>query len=555
VSTARIDLGPLPTVAASVLLEYRKPNERATFRLGETTQSVSEWEINESGTVELIATVRDKTGRLHRPGTTAAWSPQEAISPEPLPKDVTTWPGPVVTQDGPALSLTADVAPGLDPTDYQMEFRQGEDSGAAKDGLQLGFVAPNQEMKAFAWNTDTGPGNQTIHVRAHRLEDGRMSDWTTATYDTPTPILDPGTGHSNDFASGTLVATDGNITPLEINGGDLRQVAIYAGDVDGATNYAGDFTDIFAGDARLYWSPARYITASVTVSPVEDLVFQVYPNLTATTRKSTLYAGDCHWPAALPRFQSEDGSYHDPRVFECSLQNGADETPMVMEYEVNVNSGGYEKLIPGKPYSAVSSYLIRFTIKTFLEKQFTIDNLYCRHWIWCRARPWHSHSDAFELIHENTIAGAAVATYDISSINGDDFDELMLQVLWKNDNVGATNLWLRPNNDSGANYDSDGGGGNKIIIGGGNTVAQNEWEDVRVRIHNPAQGVQRAFSIESNARWTATASDSSDAQESWLWTDTANEIATIRVLTAGGATTHLAVGTTTRLWGKRHHTE
>ncbi|MHC4716997.1 MAG: hypothetical protein ACYS5V_08510 [Planctomycetota bacterium] len=554
-STAKIDLGPLPTVAASVLLEYRKPNERATFRLGETTQSVSEWEINEPGTVELIATVRDKTGRLHRPGTTAAWSPQEAISPEPLPKDVTTWPGPVVTQDGPVLTVTPNVAPGLDPADYEMEVRVG--SGAAKDALQIGFVAPGRGI-----DTHAIPGGQTIYSRAHRLEDGRMSDWDSTSFTVPTPIIDPTTDHTNDFASGTLETVGAGTAPLEINGGDLRHVAIYAGDLDGATDYAGDYTDVYAGDARLYWSPASYTTANIVLDVPEDIQVQPYHEMSATDRLATLYAGDCHWPAALPHVHA-DGSFHDPRVFECSLQNGADETPVVIDYKIATSASAtptfvdadFIDLVPGQVHSAVKTYAVRATVTTYLQKRFTIDTVNVRRWIWCRGRPWHSHSDAFELIHENTIAGSAVATYDISSVNGDDFDELMLQVLWKNDNAGATNLWLRPNNDSGANYDSDGGGGNEIIVGGGNTVAQNEWEDVRVRIHNPAQGVQRAFSIESNARWTATASDSSDAQESWLWTDTANEIATIRVLTAGGATTHLAVGTTTRLWGKRHHTE
>ena len=548
-STAVIDLGPLPAGAKSVLLEYRRQDHRAWHRLGETTASISEWQIT-GGSVQVAAIIRDKNGKLHRPGTITTWDTEEAISPALLPKDITTWPAPIVTQDGPVLTITADVAPGLDPDDYEMEIRQGEDGGAAKDGLQIGFARPGEPVDAHAWPTATGI--QTLHARPHRIEDGRLGDFAAVDFDVPLPILAPTSGHSNDFAAGTLEPTDAGVVPLEISGGDLRHKAIYAGDLTG-TIYAGDVTDVYAGDAGLYWSPAKYTTATVAVSPAEDLVFQVYPDLTSTSRLGTLYAGDCHWPAALPHFQ-EDGAFHDPRVFEASLQNGADETPVVMTSEVNVNSAGNVDLVPGQAAATVTSWAMTHTFKTFLDKRITIDNIHCRHWIWCRGRPWHSHSDAFELIHENTIAGSAVATYDIASVNGDDFDELELQVLWKNNDAGATNLWLRPNNDTGSNYNLDGGADSKIIIGG-NTVAQNEWEDVRVRFHNPIGSAERAISIESNARWTATTSDSSDSQDTYVWTDNAAEISTIRVLTAGGATTHLAVGTITRLWGKRHHTE
>ena len=545
-SQAIIDLGLLPAGAASILLEYRKKGERATLKLGETASRVSTWEVN-GGSVEIMATVRDSNGTLHRDGTTTTrWETEEAVGAVPLPTDVATFPAPKVVQDGPALSVTPDVAPGLDPDEYEMEVRQSESGGAPKDSLQIGFVPPGQPIICHAWPTTTGL--QELHCRAHRIEDGRLGYWMSTIHDAPLPILAPASGHSNDFAAGTLVATDAGVVPLEISGGDLRQKAIYAGDLDGATVYAGDVTDIYAGDAGLYWSPAKYITAAVTVTPAEMLQFQAYPDLTSIGRKATLYAGDCHWPAKMARFQI-DGTYHDPRPIEASLQNGADETPTVATVEVTTNAVVYEDLIPGKVYANVTSYSVRWTFKTFQEKRLTIDNLHVRHWVYCRSRPWHTHSDAAELIYENHLEAAA--TNIDATIAGDDWDDIYIHVQWKNAHANTCSLWLRPNNDSGNNYDHDGAPFSEVLVGqGGQKVAQHEWEDAHIHLHRAQSGAERAFTVEQNPRWTTTTSDSSSTPETYLWTNTADEITTIRFTTSNGDEA-FAIGTHIHIYGKR----
>jgi hypothetical protein len=535
-----------------VLYDYRQRGSTAYHKLGETPNAISEWDLGERDGVYVRARLRDKKDRVHQPGLEQYFGPERPVDDATATADL-TWPDPEVTQDGPALTIKPGFPAGIDPNDFDIEVAQSNDGDAAADGYYVGIFRPDEVIRTDAWPDEA---TNQIHVRPIRHHDNCCGDW--ATYDVPVPqaTVEHATGHDTDFAAGTIATLAGGFAPLEVSGGDLRFVARYSGDATDV--YAGDATDVYAADAGLYWGPATYTSANVTLDQAQDIQFQFQPVLTSATR-ATLYAGDwtccpCSWPR-----QQSDATAWDSRPIENNLLNGADAVPLRMDLKVatsttasaTFNDADFKTHTPGKVHKGIKEYAARWIIYTYFDRRPIFDKLICRHWRWCRGRPWHSHAHTKELIHEETLT-AAVETYDIAGLLGNDWDEWELEVLWKNAVAPppAVSLWVRLNNDAGANYD-DGGAQNEIVVGA-STLAQNEWEHAILRIH-PASGVERRCLVLTNAQWSSTTATDPGAADAWLWTDNSNEITSIRVLTSGSGSNFFAVGSIFRLWGKWHH--
>jgi len=552
-----VDVGTLPADARSVVLDYREYGSTgAWIRLGETPDTRSRWDVPPEREVVIRARIRDKRGRIW-PGKEERFLPQRPVANRPAPTAL-TMPAVQVTQDGPTLYVKQPMPEGVDPKEYDIEVATTLTSdSAAKSGTHLGYVKPDEILPVVA---DTA--GQKIWTRPVRIVDDAAGSWSSATVTSPPATIAPTQTHSNGFTGGTypkLGGASGN-APLEENAGTLRHAAIYIGDADG---YIGDHDDIYIGDAGLYWSPGIYQTGNLSVGVEESVVFQVRQDLNAVSR-ATMYIGDAHfYIGGDPRVDATLGAI-DNRLWRLNLTNGADETPLSVEYKVATSSGAaptftasdFTTLVPGKVYHNVLTYAFRIVVKTRFNRRITWDNIYILHWIWCRSRWWHTHSNAFELIAESEVTGSAVASVTISGLALDDWDEVRLQVLWKNADATGWNLRVRPNNDTGSNYYKDGAAAASGLVVGASTLGQNWWEEVTMSLVNPVSGAERGWRVESNPRWNATTSETPDAPSVVMWDNTANEITSLVVgTTASGAETPLAVGTIIRLWAKRHHQE
>jgi hypothetical protein len=546
----RCDIGPLPKGADHVVVRYREEGDAGFTLVGSFTESPFEFKLPNVGRVEIetYAVGRDGKGDV-RKETIDTTIPIESL---PLPSTLTL-PTPSIDVDGPALKIVQEVPDGEDPKDYEIEAVQVPNGGNVQDGLHLGFWQPGQEIPAHAWPATGDAGVQEVHTRLVRLEDSQPGSWLETSLTVPQPAIDHTEGHSTDFASGTIDPFVGSIASLEVAGGDLQFIDdLDLGDLSTDGVILSDLSGMLLGQLRDLWTPSRYQTATVTLDHAEDIQLQIQPIIGTITRANPTL-GDLVGRRLGEPLDDISGTYTDRRAHRLNNLLSGDTMPMEIDVKVKKNgAGSYEKYTPGQVLQGITSYNVQLEFTVQRATQMAFDKLLIRHWIFCKYRPWCTHSRAFELIHENTLAANA-ATYDIA-VTGDDYEEMLVEVRWKNAQAGATTLWLRPNNDGGNNYNLDGGADTKVVVGG-NTVAQNEWEYAVVRFHNPKNGAERAITVESNARWTATTSDSSDAADTYVWTDNSNAITSIRVLTAGGATLHLASGSITRVWGKRYYTE
>ena len=544
-----IDVGPLPPGIRAVVVDYRIVGESAYVRLGETGTRLSQWDVDADSKILIRARFRDASGI--GAGIEAPFSASMAVADRPAMTDLDV-PAPYVTQqDGATLLVTQDVPDGSDPREYSVEVVQAPDGATApKDGLHGGHHAPGEEIPLNAW-----PGDSELFTRLVRLSDGLTGDWATVGVSVVDPLVDPASGHSTGFAGGTIGKWGGAANPasMEVTGGDLLHKAIYAGDIAG---FAGDLTDIYAGDMGLRW-PGRYTTANIALAANESIQISWKPTFTSVARP-VFYAGDWWQPAGgPPRFQP-DGSLFGPRTLKDNLTaGGMDEVPVEIEVAVATSptasptfvAADFKTHTPGKVYADVNTYAVRFDVKSHYGKVVTIDRLDVWHRVWCRARPWHTHSSAMELIYENTLTANAVEVS--AAISGADWDELVVQVVWTNNVAATVVLWIRPNNDSTAgNYVDSGGADTKFVMGPG--IAQDEEQRAQLRIVHPEAGTVREAIVDDAFSWTATTVQAPSGGDGYIWKNTADPISSFKILTdnAGSA---LKSGSMIRIWGKRWH--
>ena len=547
---AEIDVGPIPPGIRAVVVDYRLVGESAYVRLGETGTRLSQWDVDADSKILIRARFRDASGI--GAGIEAPFSASMAVADRPAMTDLDV-PAPYVTQqDGATLLVTQDVPDGSDPREYSVEVVQAPDGATApKDGLHGGHHAPGEEIPLNAW-----PGDSELFTRLVRLSDGLTGDWATVGVSVVDPLVDPASGHSTGFAGGTIGKWGGAANPasMEVTGGDLLHKAIYAGDIAG---FAGDLTDIYAGDMGLRW-PGRYTTANIALAANESIQISWKPTFTSVARP-VFYAGDWWQPAGgPPRFQP-DGSLFGPRTLKDNLTaGGMDEVPVEIEVAVATSptasptfvAADFKTHTPGKVYADVNTYAVRFDVKSHYGKVVTIDRLDVWHRVWCRARPWHTHSDAGELIYEFT-AGADLASLT-ATIAAQDWDELRVEVDWKNADASPSQFLVRFNNDSGSNYYKDGAAAATSMLCGGGTLVAGWYERVMFRLARVKSGLERMALLESGGRWSTTDSEAPDTPASVMWDNTADAISTIVFAATVGATP-LASGSTFRIWGRRHH--
>lgn len=547
-----IDVGPLPPTAKSVLLDYRDADDaKAAFlSLGETSSPVSRWSAPTSPIV-VRARIRDIHGRVW-PGREARFTTAKEVDDRPPTADLTA-PAVTVKQDGPVLEIEQEVPEGSAPEEFVVEAIQTPSPAPAspKDGLHLGYHRPCCPIVAHAW-----PDDQAIWTRLVRKADGQRTAWASANVTTAKPSINPTDGFTNAFASGTIALVGGasGQAPLEVSGGDLRHKALYIGDADG---YIGD-ADYFIGDASVYWSPATFTTPVVELGRNEDLQFQFQPKLTSITRP-TFYIGDALSYIGGPPRIDVDGTAFDNRLRRLNLTGGADEVPLDIDVKVatsettapSFGDADFVPLVPGKVYRNVTAYACRVVIRTGRGVRVTFDELRFWHWIWCRSRPWHSHSDAYEILYDFTAGGnLASLTANVALAT---YHDVKIEVQWKNADASASQLFLRFNNDSGSNYYKDGAAAATSLLVGGGTLASGWWEHAVVRIVNGgASGAERACRVESAARWSATDSEAPGDESSVMWDNTADAISSV-VFDATVGATPLGTGSRFRIWGKRHH--
>lgn len=388
----RVDVGTLPEGATAVALAYREHGTPDWIDLPRLTSAAGEVEIPTVGLVAVRARVVRKDGREEIAAREVPVQTRGAIVDRENPGDLVAQK-PEVRQDGPSLEITPKIEPGEEPTEYEMEVRQGETGDNKEDAVHVGFVQPNVPIRADAWS---GITQQKIWTRPIRKEDGVLGDWSSMTVDVQ-EVDDASTEDHNDtFTGGTITTYMGGFAPLEISSGDLRHKAVYAGDLTGV--YAGDATDVYAGDAHLYWGITEYTTPTIDVGAQQDFALNIHPEA-GTISRPTMYAGDQHWPVVHPD-DKRDGSFHDSRIVNYNSQNGSDETPVVVEREVAVSTtaspsftdADYFPHVPGTIYRSVRAYAVRFRIYTWWERRITWTRFRIRRWCYdllsCHLKPW-----------------------------------------------------------------------------------------------------------------------------------------------------------------------
>lgn len=547
-----VDVGPLPAGAREVVLDYRDASSPtgAYLRLGETAGQVSRWDVPGPDPIVVRARVRDRNGRVW-PGREETFTPSKEVDNRPDPADLALAEATVV-QDGPALSIVQKAPEGSAPQEFQVEAVQTETADTSpKNGLHLGYHDPGDPVLAHAW-----PQDQKVWTRLVRKADERATAWQSQTVPTAKPLVDPTDGHTNDFAAGTIAKLGGSLgqEPLEISGGDLRHKDLYFGD---AAGYLGD-ASYFMGDAGLRWGPATYTTANVTLPANEDLQFQFHPKLTSITRP-TMYLGDALWPMGGPAMRVDiDGTIKADRLRRLNLTNFEDEVPIDLDVKVATSAtspatfadADFKALAPGKVHKNVKVYACRVVVRTWHGTRVTFDELRFWHWTWCRSRPWHTHSDAYELLYDvTTVADLASLTANVAL---NTWDDVRIEVQWRNADASASQLRIRFNNDSGSNYHKDGAAAATGLLVGPGTIASAWFEHAVVRVVNPPSGAERACRAESSARWNDTTSEAPGDEAAVMWDNTAAPITSV-VFGATVGATPIASGSRFRIFGKRHH--
>jgi len=395
----RVDWGPMPARARRVLLDWRPTGSGMWTRLGKDglySSSPVTVEIplkdGESGT--LRARVELASGRIEWRCRTVEIRAKQEVQNREQPEDLTL-DDPVVVQEDSALHITPDVPDGQNRDDYEIEVRQGESGRAIEEALFIGICKPGETVRAHAWHSDT---SQKIYTRLIRAADDKLSGFQTTTVPVVATVGTDTLDHSSDFSGGTITTVCNGYAPAEaVGGGGFRQKAIYAGTLDG-TYYAGNATDVYAGDADLYFGEVTYTTANIDQGAQADVAIMVKPDLNAITQ-DTLYAGDAR-SHIIPPYEQLDGTYRDPRPWANGTQEGVDDTPIVAEIKVATSesddptftAADFEDLVPGKVYPRVREYAIKMTLKTWWNRRVTLDNLYvwryCKDILSCHRKPW-----------------------------------------------------------------------------------------------------------------------------------------------------------------------
>lgn len=535
-----LDVGAFRVGVKGCRVYYKTPTSGGWLRAHQSSTPSFDIEIPELLPVDIRAHGIDANGNLLTEFREMTLTGTELVADRDDPATATI-PVPAITQDGPTLKIGSYTWDGAVADEYEVEVRTSGTSTDAKDAVTHGIFEASEVA------TVTAPPDEsdvTVHTRLLRKDDGAASGWESNDVEVALPDVGGINDHDTDFAGGTLETLDGHAV-LELNSGDLRQTTVYAGDITGV--YAGDATTIYAGDAGLYWSPATYTTANLTTGGNEDLQLQLYPEATSLTR-GTLYAGDQHWNPVAPETQ-EDGTPHDPRVLEGSMLNGSDETPLRVDFQVATSDTASptftdSDFVPHRPdrvYPNVHTYAVRAIIYTWWGRLVTLDKIHVRRWVFCKTRPWCSHSSSGHLIYQTVLTSNT--EYVDWTVTGEDWDELICEVMFVSNKSPSTELELHFNGSSSAD-----------VVPSGNSVNVNDYERLRFRVL-PKTGQRRRAILDYGFSFdgaTGAIVDTATSGATDEWTDTSTPITSIRFTTDDPADAALGSGTTIRVWGRRY---
>lgn len=457
--------------------------------------------------------------------------------------DVTP-PDPEVEQDGPVIRVRPAVPAGQRADEYDAEIRISDDNVTEPaDALHVGFVRPGGRIDAPMC---PGEATQRIHHRLVRREDGRATAFQTYDFETSRGSVEGTQGHSNGFASGTIVDLVSGFTPAEINGGDLRALGISLDDFDNVPG-PGVALDDLASVALIDLGPLptefTYRTANVTLDAPEDLQFQVFPKL--TSHGSIDFSLDAFGRFPLHWLEEQVASFVDQRLKNMGATLDGDKAPVVAEVKVATSASAsptftandYTAYRPGDVRKAVKTYAVETRFRLPFGGQVTVDEIDVRHWVFCKSRPWCHVSHAYELLHEEELAANAAQFGDVT-LTAEDFDDLLIEVDWTT--VAATitlNVW--PNAGAvGAQVLSQASLGN----------GDRELLEVRVA---PKTGDDRAFHVARNLQYDGT-SWTAQAAAIEEWNDSATAITSLRFVSSNQPADGIAAGSRLRVYGKRH---
>ena len=451
---------------------------------------------------------------------------------------------PVVEQDGPVLTVKPTVPAGIDPDEFEVEVRTAAAAVTAEeDATHVGFVAPGEPIKAHVC---PGQTSQKVFHRLRRLEDGRSSDWLSTTVELGKGEQEGMQGHTNDFASGSIVDRVTGFTPLEVSGGDLQFLGLSYDDLS-AVSY-DDLSGLSNQDLGVLPTEGAYRTETVELDVAEDLQFQVCAEM--TSHGSTDFSLDEFDQFPMEWLQEQVAGFVDERIANMGLSLDGDLTPVNFEVKVATSAtasptftaNDYTAYKPGEVRRSVRAYAIEIVFLSPYGSQFTIDKIDIRHWIFCKARPWCLHSNAAEKIHETVLTGLQ-DNIDITVV-GAEWDYLVFEVDWTGGSNNAGALLLHFNLSAS----------NSVVITTGYAVNLDS-ERVRFRVY-PKVLDRRRIVIEDQYEYAGLGGvilATGTAGRVIEWNDTSTEITGIRVTTDKGSGNDFDSGTIVRVWSFRHH--
>ena len=455
---------------------------------------------------------------------------------------------PKVDQDGPVLSIVASVPATEDPDEYEVEMRVSPASVTdPEDAVLVGYAKPGESLPAYVC---PGESDMTVHHRLRRREDGRASAWGAYDFETARGEIEGTVGHSNDFASGTLVDLITDFAPLSISGGDLVMAGFSKDDAD-ADLILDDFRSTLALlDCRSVPTEGTYQTADVTLEAAEDLQFQFCPVLTANTpRDFSLDEARRVLPIRWTD-DRDDRVFADERVRQDGMTLNGDLTPVEVEIKVATSASesptwsasDFLLYRPGDVRYGVRTYAVRWRVIRRFGGSITIDKLLVHHWVFCKSRPWCHVGRDYQLIAETVLTGD-VASLDLF-LDGAAWSELALEIDWTNADATATRLALRFN----------GSGSNEVFLtDSGDALADVDWHERFLVYLRPRIGDRRFVFVAEQHQYKATSVNDVGAPSTKVWDDTSTAISSIQLITNQPASAYLGTGTRARLYGRREY--
>lgn len=550
----RGDVGDLPDGVRAVVVRWRRTTGDGRSiapwaKVGTFGESTFEFGIPDVGLVEFDAYARDTRGRRgkSRQTTTSTRTKIEVLEPVAALTAENT-PEAKVEIKGPKVVATQDVPDGFETSDYQVEAVQVPKDGNTQDGLHLGFFEPREEIPMHAWPAEGDNGEQEVHTRLIRLDDEDKSPWREKAFTVPELDEPHAEGHSNDFASGTIVDFLGTVEPLEISSGDLRFVARTINDLAGLQ--INDLAGLQIRQLGSYWTPGKYRTDVVELDQNEDIQIQIAPEFTSITRASLTI--DDYKYRTIRRQETVGSTFTDRRRERYNHQIAGDRIPVRLDFKVATSTtasptfvdADYEDYEPGQVLQNVKAYSVEVGMHTQYGTQMTLDKLIVRHWVYCRFRPWCQFARTHQLIDDVELSGAA--THIDVTVTGQEWDELAMEIEWTNANASATRMALRFNGSAAEEV---------TITPAGEALAAVDWYERTALLIRPKTGDRRYIRVQEQAQWKTTSTNDVAAPFTLVWDDTATAITSIRVTTDQPASAYMGSGSRVRIYGRREYKE